>query len=355
MRVFNGANRIERLRKRAIAAGELIDVTPKARELGLHATVCISKRLWTGLIHPYPFAKPEDCLSLRTLLGVLKTHLRASHSANASALLLFPSHLPEWFRGICYLKILVHSTDDLHKSILVQPFSDPFPLRKHTLEASLPATLLARLAETLRSLLMVARTAEQGIVDAMRTIATQLIQANPFRADIDAYMAAVPPDTSLPFPPDDYRAVLLADLDELLAILGQCADLKSKPKIEALKSHYRAMLSPLASFCRILEDLLRFAASCANFQAPFQSQAFAHLLNLYADVNARLQRLETAVPRDALAVVRFHIRLLSRVVVAQNIPYLAEMEHACASLLSNRWSHSTHGPARECRNEVVWH
>jgi hypothetical protein len=203
--------------------------------------------------------------------------------------------------------------------------------------------------------MIVARTAEQGLVDSMRPIAAELIQANPFRLDIDAYMAAVPPMTSLPFPPDDYRAVLLADLDELLAILGQCADLKSKPKVEALISRYRALLSPLASFGQILEDLLRFAASCANCQAPFQSQAFAHLLNIYANVNARLKRLETAVPRDALAVVRFHIRLFSHVVAAQNIPFLAEIEHACATLLSNRWCHCTHGPARECRHDVLWH
>jgi hypothetical protein len=148
---------------------------------------------------------------------------------------------------------------------------------------------------------------------------------------------------------------LLADLDELLAILSQGAGPKSTPKVEALKSHYRAMLSPLASFCQTLEDLLRFAASCANGQAPLQSQAFAHALNLYANVNARLQRLETQVPRDALAVVRFQIRLLSQTVATPNVNYLADIEHACALLATNRWSQRTHGPARECRQDVVWH
>jgi hypothetical protein len=203
--------------------------------------------------------------------------------------------------------------------------------------------------------MIVARTAEQGLVDSMRTIAMELIQANPFHIYIEAHMATVPQDTSLPFPPDDYRSVLLADLDELLAILAQCAGLKSRPKVEALKSHYRSMLSPLASFCQILEDMLRFAASCANGQATLQSQAFAQSLNLYANVNARLQRLETQVPRDALAVVRFQTRLLAQVVATPNVKYLADIEHACALLATNRWSHCTHGPARECRLEVVWH
>lgn len=355
MRFFNGANWLERQRSRAVAAGELIDVTHEAREFGFQETVCISKRLWTGLIHPYPFAQPNDCVSLAELLRVLKTHRLASHSVDASVLLLLPSQLPDWFRGTCYLKVFSMSLNRGSRSIIVQPFSDPFPYSKPRLEDALPATLLVRLAETLRSLMLVARTAEQGVVDSMRPIAAQLIQAHPFAVDIDAHMAAVPPETSLPFSPDDYRAVLLADLDELLAILSHCAEVKSKPKVEALKSRYRTLLSPLASFCQILENLLRFATSCANVDAPFQSQAFAHLLNLYANVIARLHRLETEVPREALAVMRFQIRLLAQVVAPLNVPFLTDIEHACSSLITNRWSHSAHGLARECRNEVVWH
>jgi hypothetical protein len=203
--------------------------------------------------------------------------------------------------------------------------------------------------------MIVARTAEQGLVDSMRTIAMELIEANPFHIYIEAHVATVPTDTFLPVAPDSYRALLLADLDELLAIMAQCAGLKSRLRVEALKSHYRAMLSPLAFFCQILEDLLRFAATCANGQASLQSQAFAHSLNLYANVNARLQRLETEIPRDALAVVRFQIRLLAHVVATPNVKYLADIEHACALLATNRWSHCNHGPARECRQEVVWH
>jgi hypothetical protein len=203
--------------------------------------------------------------------------------------------------------------------------------------------------------MIVARTSEHGLVDSMRNVATELIQSNPFHEYIEAHIATVPQDTFLPCPPDAYRATLLADLDELLATLAQCAGLKSSPKVQALKSYYRTMLSPLASFCQILEDLLRFAASCAHGQAPLKGQAFAHALNLYANVNSRLQRLETQVPRDALAVVRFQIRLLAQMVATPSVKYLADIEHACARLATNRWSHGTHGPAHECRQDVVWH
>lgn len=355
MWIFNGVNWLERQRRRAIAEGRLIDVTRDARMLGLHENVCVSSRLWQGLIQPYPFARPDDCLPLTRLLCLLKTHLRTSQSAQSNIFLVLPSQLPEWFRGPCYLKLFINAPARARKSVIVQPFSDPFPFRKHRLDDALPATVLVRLAQTLRGLMIVARTAEQGLVESMRSIATQLIQENPFRLDIDGHMAAVPPDTSLPSPPDEYRAVLLADLDELLAIIAKCADLKSKAKVEALKSHYRALLSPLAAFCQILEDLLRFTSCCSSPQAPLQSQAFAHLLNLYADVHARLLQLETKAPRDTLAVVRFQIRLLAQVVAKPNVEFLSDIERACASLISDRWSHGTDGLVRECRNEVVWH
>jgi hypothetical protein len=86
-----------------------------------------------------------------------------------------------------------------------------------------------------------------------------------------------------------------------------------------------------------------------------QGQAFAHLLNLYADINGRLKLLETQVPSDALSVVRFQIRLLAQIPAAPHGPFLADMDRACASLLNNEWSQSVHGPSRECRNAVVWH
>jgi hypothetical protein len=347
MRLFNGANWMERLRRRAVAAGELIDVTQDARLIGLHETIYVSKRLWKSLIQPYPFAQNDDCLPLTRLLSLLKVHLRTSQSSQSHALVVLPSQLPQWFRGPCYLKVFVSSPDRGCKSIVVQPFSDPFPIGKRRLDDSFPATLLVHLATILRSLSIVARTVEHSLIDSMQATVSQLIQANPFRLDIDAHLATVPAETSLPFPPDEYRVVLLAHLDEMLAVLSHCADLKSIPQVEALKSCYRAVLSPLASFCHILEDLLRFAASCANFHA--------HLLHLYATVTAKLQRLETEVPRDVLAVVRFQIRLLAQVVATPNVQFLTDLERACAHLINNRRSRSALGPARECRSEVVWH
>lgn len=355
IRLFTRENTLERQRLRALAAGELRDVTREAREHGFTETVCISNRLWTALMRPYPFAEPNDCLSLATLLRTLMQRLRAPLTSDTGMLLLLPPDVPDWFQSPCYLRFLITSSKDGRKSIVIRPLSEQFHRCAQHREHSLPATLLVRLAETLRSLTFVSPTAEHGLVDSMRKLVDELIQPNPFHREIAAYVAAIAPDPSLPFPPEGYRSVLLADVDELLAILVQCADLKAKPKVEALKSHHRTLLSPLAAFREILEDLLRFTAAVPSHQPTLQGQAFAHLLSLYADTHVRLMQLQTQVPKDALAVVSFHIRLLTQFVATPDVPFLADMERACASLLSNEWSQSLRGPPRECRNAVVWH
>ena len=84
MQFISGANRLERIRRRRVKSGELIDVTHEALRHGIAHTVCISKRLWSSLIQPFPFAEPGDCLSLSALLGILKRHLSASHFASAT-------------------------------------------------------------------------------------------------------------------------------------------------------------------------------------------------------------------------------------------------------------------------------
>jgi hypothetical protein len=182
-----------------------------------------------------------------------------------------------------------------------------------------------------------------------------MISAHPFQSEILAHVAAITPDFIPPAPPQISRSALLADLDEFLAILSHCADVRTRPNIEALKSHYRALVSPLAAFREILEDLLRFTISGSNPGAPWQGQPFSYLLHLHADSHARLQRLETVVPSAALAVVRFQLRLLALAHNPDARQFLADIDRQCASLLDKRWLHEAHGPSRECRQAVVWH
>ena len=162
MQFFSGANRLERIRRRRVASGELIDVTNDALHHGIADTVCISKRLWSSLIQPFPFAEPGDCLSLSALLVTLKIHLSASRFGNAHALLLLPPHVPKWCGARCFLKVLVNSPAGGPRSMVLQPFSDPLPVCAPRLDDSLPASLLLRTAETLRGLAFISRTSEHG-------------------------------------------------------------------------------------------------------------------------------------------------------------------------------------------------
>jgi hypothetical protein len=354
IRLLKRENALERQRLRALAAGELKDVTPNARELGIAENVCISKRLWISLVRPYPFAEPHDCLSLSALLRTLKQRIHIPNSDTAGMVLLLPPDVPDWFRSPCYLRFLITSSKEGRSSIVIRPLSEQFNRCAEHRQDSLPATLLARLGETIRNLMFVTPPAEQGLVDSMRKLVDQMIESNPFHREIVAHLAAIAPNPSLPFPLGEYCSVLLADLDELLAILVECTDVRATPTVEALKSHYRALLSPLAAFRHIVEQLLQFTAAVSG-QFTLQTQAFAQMLKIHADIHARLHQLQTEVPKDALAVVRFYSRMLTPLVATPDVPFLADIERACASLLANRWSHSAHGPSRECRHAVVWH
>ena len=228
MRFFSRANRQERLRQRAVVRGELIDVTHTAREAGIYDNVYITKRLWMSIMRPFPFAEPNDCVSLSMLSETLKASLQSN--ANHGVLYLLPGQAPKWFRGACYFKYMVNTPLDGPRSVVVQPYSDLYPNYVVPAEPTCPASLLVRLAKTLRNLVFVSRTAEQGLLRSMQTVITQLIQANPFHREIDSHLGPFPSEVSLPFPPDEYRPVLLADLDELLAILAQCLRLKICPR-----------------------------------------------------------------------------------------------------------------------------
>ena len=354
MRFFNRANRLERLQRRAVANGELIDVTSVARQLGMQDSVFISKRLWLSLLQPFPFAEPKDCVLLETLLRALLARIRAVNPDDNRVLVLLPPDIPEWFRA-CYLKLSVDSFPEGPRSIVVQPYADPFATYRRTAEHTFPATLLVQLAKTVRNLIFVSRTAEQGLLRSLESIVNQLIGSNPFHCEINHHLGPFLKELSLPVPPEEYRSVLLADLDEQLAILARCADRQTRPKIDTMKSYYRALVSPLAAFCQLLEQLLQVVARGSSLNTPVQSQVVLHLLHLYAEVHARLQRLETEVSTDGLAVVRFQIRLLAPSLGTSLAEYITGLERACSDLLISRLPNCTHGPSRHIHSSVVWH
>lgn len=355
MGLFRRMDWLESFRRKSVIKGDLIDVTEEARKHEFQDNVCVSKRLWTGLIRPYPFSQPNDCIALSRLLGAAREQLPETCDSQSYTLLLPPSLTPEWFQGACHLKVFVNSPTRASRSILIQPYADPFPMFAPPLGESLPATLLANITATLRKLAFVSQPAEQSLIQSMESLLVHLIRTSPFRREIFAHASKVAPEPFSPVPPDDFRAALLADLDELVAILRNCGGLAALPTIEALKSHYRALVSPLNAFRRILEDLLRFTVSGSDPHAPYQREVFSLLLKLHSDVNARLNRFETVVPYESLAVVRFQLRLLAQSIGIPNVQFLADIERNCANLVFNPPARPLRGPAPDCRHPVLWH
>jgi len=338
-----------------VATGQLIDVTEEARQQGLSYTVYVSRRLWTSLVRPYPFAEQGDCVSVATLVGYLKLRLMNAKSESPSLLLILSPHVPAWFRGPCHLKMFVNRAAKSQASVLVQTHGDPFPVRPLSEEDSLPATLVLRLVETLHNLSLAGRNIERVAIDAMQSVALELGKVGPFYSDMLRYIDDMPSPSSKWLPSVTKRALLLAKLDELLAILAACANRQSVQHIDLLRRHYRVLVSPLAELAELAESLVRLGAKVPNQEGPIRYEPFQPLLNLYIELHSRLKRFETEIPRDALSAIEFHVSWLAKVLPSDLQYELRRIAEELDRLLESR---SGQRMVKLCgcgNHAVVWH
>lgn len=355
MRFFQADTRIERLRRRMVASGQLIDVTEEAHQQGLPYAVYLTRRLWTSLMRPYPFAEPEDRVPLVSILNAVQSRLKAPGFEDVGVLLLMPPHVPDWFRGPCYLKYLVNRPPGNRPSILVQPHGDPFPFRSRPVKDSLPASLVMHLAATLHFFSLLGRNVERTAIEAMQRTALELARETPFYSEIVRNLDATPPATLKWLSPESNRASLLAKLDELLGTLEVSAGHKTIQQIEWLRRNYRVLVSPLAQLADLTESLIRLAAHVPNQQGPVRYEPFRPLLNIYVELNSRLKRLETVISHDVLSAIEFQISLLAEVLPNDFQDALGQIEQELHRLLANRYGKRIEGFDYSHSHVVVWH
>lgn len=355
MHYFQGVNRIERLRRRLVATGQLIDVTEEARQQGLPYTVYLTRRLWTSLMRPYPFAEPGDCVPVATLVSYLKLRLTAANSEIASLLLMMPPHIPAWFRGPCYLKLFVNRLPNSQASVIVQTHGDAFPYRPRPEADSLPASLVLRLVETLHNLSLVGRNMDLAPIDAMKRLALELGKENPFYSEMLRYVDDMPSPFAKWLPSESKRALLLVKLDELLAILAACADRQLEQHVDTLRRHYRMLVSPLAELTGLTESLVRLGAEVPSQEGPIRYEPFRPLLNLYVELHGRLKRFETEIPREALSAIEFHLSWMAKVLPNEFQHALRLIEEGLDLLFESRSVRRTVRLYSGGNHPVVWH
>jgi hypothetical protein len=208
---------------------------------------------------------------------------------------------------------------------------------------------------TLDSLSLVGRHIELAVIDRMQRTALELARQGPFHAEMLRYLDQMPPAASTRLSPDANRAMLLVTLDEVLASLAPCANRQATSHLDLLRRHYRVLVSPLAEVAELTQYLLRLATHVPYQQGPIRYDPFRPLLNVYVDLHARLEKLETEVPRDALAAIEFQISLLAKVLPVDMQDALRRIEQELDRLSESRFSQRDL-PRPYCRNQsVVWH
>lgn len=355
MRFFQKTARIERRRRRMVGTGQLIDVTEEARQQGLPYTVYLTRRLWTSLVRPYPFAEQDDCVSVPTLVSYLKLRLTTAKSDSPSLLLILSPHVPAWFRGPCYLKLFVNRPAETQASVLIQTHGDPFPVRPLPEEDSLPASLVLRIVETLHSLSLVGRNVERASIDAMQRVALELGKDGPFYSEMLRYIDDMPPPSSKWLPSESQRALLLAKLDELLAILVASANRLAVLDVQSLRRRYRVLVSPLAELAELTESLVRMAAEVPNQEGLLRYEPFRPLLNIYVELHSLLKRFETEIPRDALSAIEFHVSWLAKVLPSDLQDALRRIAEQLDRLLESRSRQPMVRLHAGGNHAVVWH
>ena len=244
---------------------------------------------------------------------------------------------------------------DTQASVLVQTHGDPFPVRPLPEEDSLPASLVLRLVETLHNLSLASRNIERVAIDAMQRVALELGKDGPFYSEMLRYIDDLPPPSSKWLPSESKRALLLAKLDELLAILAACANRRAMQQVESLRRHYRVLVSPLAELAELTESLLRMAAEVPNQEGPIRYEPFRPLLNIYVELHSRLKRFETEIPRDALSAIEFHVSWLAKVLPSDLQEALGRVEEELDRLLESRSGQPMVRLHAGGNHAVVWH
>lgn len=332
----------ERLRRRAVAAGELIDLTDAARVAGLPCRVSISTRLMTSLVAPYPGARPRDYLPLATLLKLVAARIPLLTST--TEILRVPYDcLPYWLQQPCCLKMLVEYGPQSVHSIRLVTMAERYEGFKLNAGPSLPATLLVRLSEALHRLNRTYFATERDLLHPVNRFVGELRNMNPFWYEIDEYLHSVVRDGQPESPPDEHRDVTLNKLEELLLLLSACPAADQLAQVAALMEHSRTLGSPLAELGRIIEKLLPLAA-----RAESAADSFNVLLILHNRIVGRLQRLQTVAASEEIMLVLAEVSRLETHLPPFEVALLAGLEENCWRLAESKSFSGVSGSG-------VWH
>ncbi len=311
VRSTRGDRYAEKIRRKALRRGLLVDVSREAVQAGLAVPLAISRRLWTSLVQPFPSARPCDCLPLLDLIHWIADEVLQQTPRGGRVLFATPSVKTYWMRELFCVRIQRICRGDKVASVVLLAYDEPYIRLLQGSSPSLPATLLVRLALSVRNLGPVSRACDAASLDIMLATVNRLLGQSPVQSEVKHYVERWAAGVPSSFTPEEYRSVLLRTLAELVSLAAvSTADPPTALLVESLQRRQQTLASRLSDLSVLVESLLRLAATLRSPPGPVPPNPFRPLLSAYVAMHRQLEGGWTLIASEVLASVKLQMSLM---------------------------------------------
>ena len=313
MRTTRKERKLERIYSNALADGQLLDVTDHARSCRLDVPVALSSSLWTCLVHPFPGALPGDYLPLDLLLVDLVEYLQGKGESLEWVGHFVPNNRPDWLCRSFMLRVRCNFLGGQLSSVILCCENELFTQPNAKSRSTLPGTLLVRMNRVLRRLDHACRTAEAGLLSKLTRELRLLVSLSPFAAYTDTWDVRRKPRLPEGFSVEEYRAVLVDSLEELLMTAWGCSTKETDVPVWKMIRLRQALETPLSELTWITERLLRITGQMTFGGQPVHTP-FRQFLAAYHRMTAALDEGATVVPGVVVQTVRDYLEAIENFV-----------------------------------------
>ncbi len=203
----------------------LVDLNDEARRAGLPCRCEIGVPLWNSLFWEYPSAGKQDVLDIGELLHILHDRLKSNVLPGQTNFYIRPPRPTWWMQKRYFLNLTVRYRGDQVESVLIMPQFDTLGSLFPLVPQALPASMLARLMQTVRRFLPFCYRTELTLIRSLNATLYELLRTNPLFDQVDRYLDRLRPSLGpKEFSRDEYREVTLRSLLTQLELMAAVAD-----------------------------------------------------------------------------------------------------------------------------------
>ena len=310
---------------RGFKSGGLCDLSAFAPD-GFPKQIAATTALWRSLLWAYPSSQIADFIGPENLLRDIKLDFFGPFEPCPEPFVtpFTPLEKPSWLPKTFAIAVYDHPA----VMLLALP-EETFPFAAPA-KPIVPAGLIVKITRLLASLSLVARFHEtialRKLVIQMLGLAKRHPLEKQIRADLAAYSPSLPENLSN----EQYRRILVGELEPLLEIALSC-DL-DPVMVSLLSKHYEMLRSPLNELVHVARELLLLAAAVPR--ASRTSSPIHYLASTYSTLSKMFAQSDPNVSKRVLKALENDCVVISRLLPADYAEQLVELRQTLAVIKS---------------------